>query len=42
MEDQVRSLRKMNIAAVYVTEAHNDSLVQKIINGEFTHIYGSP
>ena len=42
MEDQVCSLRKMNIPAVCVTEAHDDSLVQKIINGEFTLIYGSP
>ena len=41
MEDKVRSFRKMNIAAVCVTEAHDDSLAQKIITGEFTHIYGS-
>ena len=42
MEDQVRSLRKLNISAVCVTEGHDDNLVQKIINGEFTHVYGSP
>jgi ATP-dependent DNA helicase RecQ len=42
MEDQVRALNKLNIPAVCVTDTHDDCLIQKIINGEFTHIYGSP
>ena len=40
MEDHVRYLKKLNISAICVTDAHEDCLVQKIINGEFTHIYG--
>ena len=35
-------LRKLNISAVCVTDAHDDNLTAKIINGDFTHIYGSP
>ena len=35
-------IRKLNISAVCVTEAHDDNLTAKIINGEFTQIYGSP
>ena len=42
MEDQVRQLQKWNIPAVCVSEKHDDALVRKIVNGEVTHVYGSP
>jgi superfamily II DNA helicase RecQ len=34
MEDQVRHLNKLGL--------HDDQLVQDIINGQYTHVYGSP
>lgn len=42
MEDQVRFLKRLDIPAVAVTEEHDDRLVQEIINGDYTHVYGSP
>ncbi len=42
MEDQVRHLKSLNISAISVTDEHNDSIVGDIINGKYTHVYGSP
>ncbi|CAB4043126.1 Hypothetical predicted protein, partial [Paramuricea clavata] len=42
MEDQVRHLKNLNISAVSVTHEHNDRIVGDIIDGKYTHVYGSP
>ncbi|XP_028413088.1 ATP-dependent DNA helicase Q-like SIM [Dendronephthya gigantea] len=42
MDDQVRYLQKLGVTAVCVTDEHDDKLVGEIINGHYTHIYGSP
>ena len=42
MEDQVRHLNKLSLSAVCVSDQHDDRLVQDIINGQYTHVYGSP
>ena len=42
MEDQVRHLKHLNISAVSVTDEHNDRIVGDIIDGKYTHVYGSP
>ena len=42
IEDQVRNLNKLSLSAVCISDQHDDRLVQDIINGQYTHVYGSP
>jgi superfamily II DNA helicase RecQ len=42
MEDQVRHLNKLGVSAACVSDQHDDRLVKDIINGQYTHVYGSP
>ena len=42
MEDQVNYLSSLNISAISVTDEHNDRTVVDIIDGKYTHVYGSP
>lgn len=41
MEDQVNYLNSLNISTTSVTEEHNDKTVVDIIDGKYTHVYGS-
>ena len=42
MEDQVRHLSTLGLSAACVSDVHDDRLVQDIVNGQYTHVYGSP
>ena len=42
MEDQVDYLNSLSISAISVTDEHNDKTVVDIIDGRYSHVYGSP
>lgn len=42
MEDQVDYLDSLSISAISVTDEHNDKTIIDIIDGKYSHVYGSP
>ena len=42
MEDQVNYLNDLNLSAISLTDVHDDNVVGDIINGKYSHVYGSP
>ena len=42
MEDQVNYLNGLGLKAVALTEESDDSLIEKVVSGEYSHVYGSP
>eukprot|EP00794_Sanderia_malayensis_P014543 gene14543-16046_t len=42
MNDQVKYLQHLGISATSVTDENGDCTIEDIMNGKYTHIYGSP
>ena len=42
MEDQVNYLNGLGLKAVALTEDSEDSIIERVIDGEYSHVYGSP
>ena len=42
MEDQVQYLSSLQLKAIALTEESNEDVTQRVMNGEYSHVYGSP
>ena len=42
MEDQVNYLNGLGLKAIALAEDSSDVLIERVMNGEYSHVYGSP
>lgn len=42
MDDQVQYLNSLGLKAIALSEQSDDSILERVMNGEFSHVYGSP
>ena len=42
MQDQVQYLNDLGLKAIAITEDSEDDIIQRVMKGEYSHVYGSP
>ena len=42
MEDQVHFLYSLGLKAIVLTEQADHSILKRVMNGKYSHVYGSP
>lgn len=42
MEDQVQYLKSLGFKAIVLSEESDNGVIEKVMNGEYLHVYGSP
>ena len=42
MQDQVQYLNGLGLKAIALTEDSEDDIIERVMNGEYSHVYGSP